>query len=90
MLSLIHEGLAQLTPTNSNDVTKVNKSLNRLRKLILYLKYTLLNIVLNYRMKIVACIPLIQEIKNSVDFLNLIPNVEEHNLELVDVLNRAT
>ena len=38
-------------------------------------------------MKIPALIPLILEISNSVDFLNLIPNVEEHNLEFVEELN---
>ena len=27
------------------------------------------------------------EIHNSVDFLNFIPNVEEHNLEFVEELN---
>ena len=32
-------------------------------------------------MKIVILIPLILEINNSVDFRNLIPNVEEQNLE---------
>ena len=40
-------------------------------------------------MKIAAFIPLILEITNLVDFLNLIPNVEEHNLEFVDKLNIA-
>ena len=40
-------------------------------------------------MKVVAFIPLILEIINLVDFLNLIPNVEEHNLELVEELNIA-
>ena len=40
-------------------------------------------------MKIDAWIPLIQEINNSVDFLNLIPNAEEHNLEFVEELNIA-
>ena len=40
-------------------------------------------------MKIVALIPLILEINNSVDLLNLIPNVEEHNLEFVEELNIA-
>ena len=33
-------------------------------------------------MKIAALIPLILDINNSVDILNLIPNVEEHNLNL--------
>ena len=33
--------------------------------------------------KIADLIPLILEIGNSVDFLNLIPNVEEHNLEFL-------
>ena len=36
-------------------------------------------------MNIAALIPLILEINNSVDFLNLIPNVEEHNLEFVEL-----
>ena len=40
-------------------------------------------------MKIAALIPLILEIHNSVDILNLIPNVEEHNLEFVEELNIA-
>ena len=40
-------------------------------------------------MKTAALIPFIKEINNSVDFLNLIPNVEEHNLEFVDELNFA-
>ena len=40
-------------------------------------------------MTISALIPLTQEINNSVDFLNLIPNVEEHNLEFVEELNIA-
>ena len=40
-------------------------------------------------MKITALIPLILEINNSVDFLNSIPNVEEHNLEFVEELNIA-
>ena len=40
-------------------------------------------------MKTVALTPLILEITNSVDFLNLIPNVEEHNLEFVEELNIA-
>ena len=35
-------------------------------------------------MKIAALIPLTLEINNLVDFLNLIPNVEEHNLEFVE------
>ena len=34
-------------------------------------------------MKIATLIQLILEINNSVDLLNLIPNVEEHNLEFV-------
>ena len=38
-------------------------------------------------MKIVALIPLTLEINNSVDFLNLIPNMEEHNLEFVEEFN---
>ena len=38
-------------------------------------------------MKIQALITLILEINNSVDFLNSIPNVEEHNLEFVEQLN---
>ena len=38
-------------------------------------------------MKIAALIPLILEINNSVDFLNLIPNVEEHNLEFLEELS---
>ena len=37
--------------------------------------------------KIAALIPLILEIHNSVVFLNLIPNVEEHNLEIMVELN---
>ena len=32
---------------------------------------------------------MIQEIKNSVDFLNLILDVEEHNLEFVEEHNTA-
>ena len=41
-------------------------------------------------MKKIACfIPLILQINNSVDFLNLIPNVEEHNVEFVEELNIA-
>ena len=40
-------------------------------------------------MKIAALIQLILEINNSVDFLNLILNVEEHNLEFVKELNNA-
>ena len=40
-------------------------------------------------MKITALIPLILEINISVDFLNLIPNVEEHKLEFVEELNIA-
>ena len=40
-------------------------------------------------MKIAALISLILEINNSVDFLNLIPNVEEHNLKFVEELNIA-
>ena len=35
-------------------------------------------------MTIAVLISLILEINNSVDFLNLIPNVEEHNLEFVE------
>ena len=35
-------------------------------------------------MKTAPLIPLILEINNSVDFMNLIPNVEEHNLEFVE------
>ena len=38
-------------------------------------------------MKIAVLIPLILEINNSVDFLNLIPNVQEHNLEFEEELN---
>ena len=38
-------------------------------------------------MKIAALISLILEINNSVNFLNLIPNVEEHNFEFVEELN---
>ena len=37
-------------------------------------------------MEIEAWTPLLQEINNSVDFLNSIPNVEEHNLDSVEVL----
>ena len=40
-------------------------------------------------MKIAALIPLLLEINNSVDFLNLVPNVEEHNLDFVEELNIA-
>ena len=40
-------------------------------------------------MKIAALILLILEINNSVDFLDLFPNVEEHNLEFVEELNIA-
>ena len=40
-------------------------------------------------MKIAASIPLILEINNSVEFLNLIPNVEEHDLECVEEFNIA-
>ena len=40
-------------------------------------------------MNIAALIPLILEINNSVDFMNLIPNVEENNLEFVEELNIA-
>ena len=40
-------------------------------------------------MKIAALIPLILEINNSVDFFNLIPNMEDHNLEFVEELNIA-
>ena len=39
--------------------------------------------------KIAALIPLIPEINNSVDFLNLIPNIEEDNLEFTEELNIA-
>ena len=38
-------------------------------------------------MKIAALIPLILEIVNSVDFLNLVPNDDEHNFEFVEELN---
>ena len=38
-------------------------------------------------MKIADLIQLILDINDSVDFLNLIPNVEEHNLEFVEELN---
>ena len=37
-------------------------------------------------MKIAALIPLMLENINSVDFLNLIPNVEEHNLEFAELI----
>ena len=40
-------------------------------------------------MKILALIPLILEINNSVSFLNLIPNMEEQNLEFAEELNIA-
>ena len=40
-------------------------------------------------MKIVALIPLIQEINNSVDILNMISNMAEHNVEFVEELNIA-
>ena len=40
-------------------------------------------------MKIAALIKLMLEINNSVDFLNVILNVEEHNLEFVEELNVA-
>ena len=40
-------------------------------------------------MKITALIPLILENNKSVDFLNLILNVGEHNLEFVGELNIA-
>ena len=40
-------------------------------------------------MKIAASIQLILKIHNLVNFLNLIPNVEEHNLEFVEELNIA-
>ena len=40
-------------------------------------------------MHIAALIPLILEINNSADFMNLIPNVEENNLEFVEELNIA-
>ena len=36
-----------------------------------------------------AWISLIREFKNSVDFLYLIPNVQEHNIEIVEELNIA-
>ena len=36
-------------------------------------------------MKIAALIPFIPEIINSVEFLNWIPNIEEHNLEFVEL-----
>ena len=36
-------------------------------------------------MKIAALIPLILKIIISVDFLKLIPNVEEHNVEFVEL-----
>ena len=38
-------------------------------------------------MTIVALIPLILKINNSVDFLNLIPNMEKNNLDFVEELN---
>ena len=38
-------------------------------------------------MKIAALIQLILEINNSVDFLKLIPNVEEYTLDIVEELN---
>ena len=38
-------------------------------------------------MKIAALVMLMLEIHNSVDFLNFIPNVEEHKLEFVVELN---
>ena len=37
--------------------------------------------------KIAASIPLILEINNSVDFLNLTPNAVEHDLEFIEKLN---
>ena len=37
-------------------------------------------------MKIAALMSLVLEINNSVDFLNMIPNAEEHNLEFVEEL----
>ena len=40
-------------------------------------------------MKIEALIPMILEIDNSVDILNLIPNVEEHNFEFMEEYNIA-
>ena len=40
-------------------------------------------------MKIAAFIPLILEINNSVDFMNLIPNEEENNLEFEEKFNIA-
>ena len=77
------------TPTHANKVTKGNKSLNWLRKFILYFKYIIINIIFNKIIKIVGLIPLILDINNSVDILNLITNVEEHNLEFVEELNIA-
>ena len=40
-------------------------------------------------MKIATLFPLLLEINNSVDFFNLMPNAEEHNLEFVEQLNIA-
>ena len=40
-------------------------------------------------MKIAALIPLLLQINNSVDVLNLIPKVEKHNLEFVEELKIA-
>ena len=39
--------------------------------------------------KIAALFSLIQEINELIDILNLIPNVEKHNLEFVEELNIA-
>ena len=39
--------------------------------------------------KIAALFPLIQKFNELIDILNLIPNVEEHNLEFVEELNIA-
>ena len=41
-------------------------------------------------MKIVALIPLTQEINNSVDILNMMSNMAEHHLEFVEEHNIAT
>ena len=51
--------------------------------------YTLIKYYAQIIMEIAASIPLMLEINNSVDFLNLIPNVEEHNLEFVEELDIA-
>ena len=40
-------------------------------------------------MNIAALIPLTLENNNSVDFLNFMPNVEEHNLEFIEEFNIA-